>query len=97
MASNARIPRAQGRRIAHRTTGHRQGPITRLISPHDIGELVKPFVFLDYFAFPDAVKSGLPVHPHSGIATHTTLLQGSVDYAAIARTMTLKPGKPIDA
>lgn len=27
------------------------------------------------------VETGLPVHPHSGIATHTTLLQGSVDYA----------------
>jgi len=69
------------RRIAHRTTGHRQGPITRLMSPGDIGELVKPFVFLDYFEFSSPVKTGLPVHPHSGIATHTTLLSGSVDYA----------------
>jgi len=69
------------RRIAQRTTGHRQGPITRLMSPGDIGELVKPFVFLDYFEFPAAVNIGLPVHPHSGIATHTTLLQGSIDYA----------------
>jgi redox-sensitive bicupin YhaK (pirin superfamily) len=69
------------RRIAHRTTGHRQGPITRLMSPGDLGERVKPFVFLDYFEFATAVRAGLPVHPHSGIATHTTLLQGSVDYA----------------
>jgi redox-sensitive bicupin YhaK (pirin superfamily) len=51
------------------------------MSPGDLGGLVKPFVFLDYFEFPAAVKAGLPVHPHSGIATHTTLLQGSVDYA----------------
>jgi redox-sensitive bicupin YhaK (pirin superfamily) len=69
------------RRIAYRTTGHRHGPITRLMSPGDLGELVKPFVFLDYFEFAGAVSGGLPVHPHSGIATHTTLLQGSVDYA----------------
>jgi len=51
------------------------------MSPGDIGELVKPFVFLDYFEFPSAGMSGLPVHPHSGIATHTTLLLGSVSYA----------------
>lgn len=74
-------PAPSGRRIVHRTAGHRHGPITRLMSPGDLGELVKPFVFLDYFEFPDAVRAGLPVHPHSGIATHTTLLQGSMDYA----------------
>jgi redox-sensitive bicupin YhaK (pirin superfamily) len=80
------------RRIVHRTTGHRQGPITRLMSPGDLGELVKPFVFLDYFEFPRAVASGLPVHPHSGIATHTTLLQGSVTYAdSTGKAGTLRP------
>jgi redox-sensitive bicupin YhaK (pirin superfamily) len=80
------------RRIAHRTVGNRQGPITRLMSPGDIGELLKPFVFLDYFEFPSAVKSGLPVHPHSGIATHTTLLQGSVKYAdSTGKAGTLRP------
>jgi redox-sensitive bicupin YhaK (pirin superfamily) len=80
------------RRIVHRTAGHRQGPITRLMSPGDIGELLKPFVFLDYFEFPSAVKSGLPVHPHSGIATHTTLLQGSVNYAdSTGKAGTLRP------
>jgi redox-sensitive bicupin YhaK (pirin superfamily) len=62
------------------------------MSPGDIGALVKPFVFLDYFEFADAVKSGLPVHPHSGIATHTTLLQGSVDYAdSTGKAGTLNP------
>jgi redox-sensitive bicupin YhaK (pirin superfamily) len=69
------------RRIAHRTSGQTQGPITRLMSPGDIGELVKPFVFLDYFDFSGFAGSGLPVHPHSGIATHTTILEGSVLYA----------------
>jgi redox-sensitive bicupin YhaK (pirin superfamily) len=81
-----------GRRIAHRTAGQRQGPVTRLMSPGDLGELVKPFVFLDYFEFPGAVSSGLPVHPHSGIATHTTLLQGSIDYAdSTGKSGTLSP------
>jgi redox-sensitive bicupin YhaK (pirin superfamily) len=80
-ATRAQTASTRPRRIAHRTTGHRHGPITRLMSPGDIGELVKPFVFLDYFEFSNPVKTGLPVHPHSGIATHTTLLQGAIDYA----------------
>jgi redox-sensitive bicupin YhaK (pirin superfamily) len=69
------------RRIAFRTKGHSQGPITRLMSPGDVGQLVKPFVFLDYFDFAGLQEFVGPVHPHSGIATHTTLLSGSVAYA----------------
>lgn len=38
------------RSVAVRSKGHRQGPVIRLISPGDLGELVKPFVFLGYFA-----------------------------------------------
>jgi redox-sensitive bicupin YhaK (pirin superfamily) len=82
MSTTAAAKRATNhRRIAYRTAGRRHGPITRLMSPGDLGESMKPFVFLDYFEFPGDVKSVLPVHPHSGIATHTTLLEGSVDYA----------------
>jgi redox-sensitive bicupin YhaK (pirin superfamily) len=69
----------QERRIAYRTTGHRRGPITRLMSPGDLGERVKPFVFLDHFDFTGGSDGG-PVHPHSGIATHTTLLEGALIY-----------------
>src|SRR5260370_32202754 len=36
------------RRIAFRTSGRQHGPITRLVSPADIGEQIKPFVFLDH-------------------------------------------------
>lgn len=80
------------RHIAYRTKGHRHGPITRLMSPGDLGELVKPFVFLDYFELPAGTSSSLPVHPHSGIATHTTLLQGSIDYAdSTGKSGTLGP------
>jgi len=68
------------RRVVYRTKGHSRGPLTRLMSPGDLGELVKPFVFLDYFDFPRAAGDGGGVHPHSGIATHTTLLQGSLVY-----------------
>jgi redox-sensitive bicupin YhaK (pirin superfamily) len=62
------------------------------MSPGDIGQLVKPFVFLDLFEASEAVKGGFPVHPHSGIATHTTLLRGSVKYAdSTGKAGTLRP------
>jgi redox-sensitive bicupin YhaK (pirin superfamily) len=49
------------------------------MSPGHIGQMVKPFVFLDHFDF-SGPSDGGPVHPHSGIATHTTLLEGSFVY-----------------
>ena len=69
-----------GRGVAYRTKGRRQGPITRLMSPGDVGELVKPFVFLDLFEMDSVQGPGFGAHPHSGIATHTTLLEGSFEY-----------------
>ena len=36
------------RKIVLKSPGQRHGPITRLISPGDIGQLTKPFVFLDF-------------------------------------------------
>ena len=58
------------RKIVARTAGNRHGPITRLMSPGDLGQLLKPFIFLDYV---DAVGDGpnFGFHPHSGIATLT--------------------------
>ena len=72
--------KASPRPIALRTRGHVHGPITRLVSPHDLGEHIKPFVFLDYFEGDpkDAPKFGF--HPHSGIATLTLLLSGQLSY-----------------
>jgi len=73
------------RGIARRTRGHAGGPITRLMSPGDLGRLVKPFVFLDLFEWSGGA-GGAPSletgwHPHSGIATVTVVLDGSVRYA----------------
>src|SRR4051794_32375372 len=72
------------REIVYRTRGHGHGPITRLMNPGDLGELLKPFVFLDSFAIDG--DSRLPPmevgwHPHSGIATVTVILEGAVRYA----------------
>ena len=85
--------RSRTRGIVQLTRGHTHGPITRLMSPGDLGELVKPFVFLDYFEAPSSGGPQMADHPHSGIATHTTLLQGSVDYRdSTGKSGRLSPG-----
>jgi redox-sensitive bicupin YhaK (pirin superfamily) len=68
------------RRIAQRTFGQRHGAITRLMSPSDLGHVLKPFVFLDLFDNSGTSFSGFGLHPHSGIATLTYMLEGSVRY-----------------
>jgi len=67
-------------RIAARTRGQRHGPITRLMSPSDLGHLLKPFVFLDLVDNQGKPFSGFGLHPHSGIATLTYITEGSVRY-----------------
>jgi len=49
--AHKQTPGAQAtiRRIAQRTRGRKHGPTTRLMSPSDFGQLLKPFVFLDLF------------------------------------------------
>lgn len=72
---------ASERQILHRTRGNGHGPITRLISPGDLGEVLKPFIFLDRFESPaggQAPQFGM--HPHSGIATLTYLMEGRANY-----------------
>src|ERR1700687_4232888 len=71
---------AGARRIALTTSGRRHGPITRLVSPSDIGELIKPFVFLDRAEVAPRPEPLFGIHPHSRIATLTTVLRGGVVY-----------------
>jgi redox-sensitive bicupin YhaK (pirin superfamily) len=67
------------RGIMERTRGQTHGPVTRLMSPSDFGELLKPFVFLDLFEHVgEPFELGL--HPHSGIATLTYVAEGAVSY-----------------
>ena len=69
------------RRIVHRTRGYGHGPIVRLMSPSDLGEQLKPFVFLDLFeADMRGLAGSMPVHPHSGIATVTVFTDGDVTF-----------------
>lgn len=66
----------QPRKIVRRTRGNRHGPITKLMSPSDLGQQLKPFVFLDLFDMEHASFQGMGLHPHSGIATITPGLAG---------------------
>ncbi|HXC11156.1 MAG TPA: pirin family protein [Steroidobacteraceae bacterium] len=68
------------RDIVRRTRGRRHGAITRLVSPSDIGELIKPFVFLDLFDISVASAPMFGWHPHSGIATLTVVHDGAIEY-----------------
>jgi len=72
------------RNIIYSTRGRHSGPITRLVSPSDLGEVMKPFVFLDLAQFdgqypPMRMEQGW--HPHSGIATVTVVLDGTLHIA----------------
>jgi redox-sensitive bicupin YhaK (pirin superfamily) len=72
-------PPRLARAIVQRTRGRTHGPVTRLMSPSDVGEILKPFVFLDLFDHDGALFNG-PLHPHSGIATLTYVAEGAVSY-----------------
>ena len=72
------ISRTRG--IALKSRGRGRGSIARLVSPSDIGERIKPFVFLDRFEFVSRDASLIGIHPHSGIATLTTVLNGRMVY-----------------
>ncbi len=77
---------ARARRIVHRTRGNSHGSITRLVSPSDVGELIKPFVFLDYFEIDPQRMPPIGFHPHSGIATVTVVLEGQISYEETSGT-----------
>jgi redox-sensitive bicupin YhaK (pirin superfamily) len=68
------------RRIIYKTHGQTHGPITRLVSPNDLGEIIKPFVFLDHAVGKYTGRPLFGIHPHSGIATLTAPLRGGINY-----------------
>jgi redox-sensitive bicupin YhaK (pirin superfamily) len=80
MSPTTLVERGSGSRVAKRTRGQKHGPITRLMSPSDLGQLLKPFVFLDLIDNHGKPFTGFGLHPHSGIATVTYIAEGSVRY-----------------
>ena len=79
--SRAPVPSVRRRRhIVLRSSGHHQGPVTRLVCPSDVGEIIKPFISLDRFDFNSRELTPFPLLPYSGIATLTILLSGDLGY-----------------
>ena len=71
-----------GRSIVFRTRGHTHGPVVRMVSPPDVGEMIKPFAFLDFVNTQAPIgQQGSGWHPHSGIATLSLLIEGQARYA----------------
>ncbi len=69
------------RRVALRTRGDTHGPVTRLMSPSDLGHVLKPFVFLDLFDLNlHDPRSQFSIHPHSGLATITVITDGNLRF-----------------
>lgn len=91
-------PEPRPRAIVQRTRGSAGGPITRLASPSDLGEHIKPFVFLDLFDFDGAhappLESGW--HPHSGIATVTVVFDGAARYAETTGSAGVLPAGAVE-
>jgi redox-sensitive bicupin YhaK (pirin superfamily) len=75
---------ASSRPIVSRTQGTKHGSLTRMMSPGDLGQLLKPFVFLDLVDHEGEPFVGA-LHPHSGIATLSYLSEGEVRYMGVSR------------
>ena len=70
-----------GRNVVFRTRGHAHGPLVRIVSPSDVGGMIKPFVFLDLVDTQEAIgQQGFGWHPHSGIATLALAIEGQGRY-----------------
>lgn len=79
-ATSVTGPGPGARPLALLASGRRHGPITRLITPWNIGELTTPFVFLDYAEVDAESASLFGIKPHSSIATLTLVLSGAVSF-----------------
>src|ERR1700751_1933628 len=71
---------ARTRRIVLLRSGRRHGPVTRLITPWDLGELTEPFLFLAHCEFAPGWQPLLAVHPQACIAALTMLLSVTLGY-----------------
>ena len=75
------------RRIALVANGRRHGPITRLITPWDIGELTRPFVLLNYA---EVERRSRPLfEPTQMAARKMCLMRAAAGYIGIEETVGL--------
>ncbi|GAA4745657.1 pirin family protein [Sphingomonas daechungensis] len=79
--TDAAQPPSDVRRLVHIGNGRGNREMLRLMSPSDLGEHLKPFVFLDLFAADmRLMQQSMSMHPHSGIATVTVITEGDMVY-----------------
>jgi redox-sensitive bicupin YhaK (pirin superfamily) len=63
------------------------------MSPSDLGQILRPFVFLDLIDLTGTTPHGVHLHPHSGIATITCILEGNVRFEdTLGRSGTIPQG-----
>jgi redox-sensitive bicupin YhaK (pirin superfamily) len=67
-------------RIALLANGRRQGPLTRFITPWDIGELTRPFLMLYYAEVTQRSRPLFTVYPPSGAMALTIVLEGQLSF-----------------
>lgn len=80
MNSNTAMEALPARQIIRKARGQSHGPIVRLMSPSDLGQILKPFVFLDLVDVDPRMPLNMGIHPHSGIATTTVFTEGVVRF-----------------
>lgn len=84
MSCNLAVTRAKSmpidRNVFRQTRGSEGGAITRLMSPSDLGQYLKPFVFLDLVDAPSSIVDQATLHPHSGLATVTLITEGNLHF-----------------
>lgn len=68
------------RQICCRTSGVGHGRIVRLMSPSDLGQLIKPFVLLDLIDTPRSFLDSMAMQPHSGIAAVSVVTEGDIHF-----------------
>jgi redox-sensitive bicupin YhaK (pirin superfamily) len=74
-------PSSAPRGVRYRKRGLSHGAITRLMSPSDLGHMLKPFVFLDLFDLDlHDPRASFSIHPHSGLATITAIFEGDLRF-----------------
>lgn len=76
----AALVAAQPGRIGVLANGHRQGLITRLITPWDIGELTHPFLLLNYAEATRRSRPLFSAYAPSGAMTLTAVLEGELSF-----------------
>jgi hypothetical protein len=66
--------------IVFKTHGKRHGPSLAVVSPGEVRQLIKPFVFLDYIEVDPGDAPNYVFHPNSGIAMLTFPITFGVEH-----------------